>query len=88
MNVEVYGALLAGVLVALPFLLQRYVERLPVAPACPSCRSVTRETASRMPALHLLPSLAVTFVGECGRCGWRGRMRWRWAPRRARDHRR
>jgi hypothetical protein len=68
---------------AAPLVAQLYVRRLPVAPVCPACSSVAREIDSG-DLLRFLPLLATTFVGECSGCGWRGRMRWRWAPRRVR----
>jgi hypothetical protein len=64
---------------ASPFLLQHYLERLPWAPSCPACRSLTREVRSGWWPGQLVPSLAATFLSECTDCGWRGRMRWRWA---------
>jgi hypothetical protein len=69
---------------AIPALVQLYFRRLPVAPMCPACSSVAREIESGGDPLRWLPPLATTFVGECAGCGWRGRMRWRWAPRRVR----
>lgn len=68
---------------AAPYLFHRYLERLPEAPACPSCRTVTRDAGTDGWAAHLAPVLLVTIVRECSRCGWKGRMRWRWAERRA-----
>jgi hypothetical protein len=62
-----------------------YLEHLPFAPACPSCRSVARSTGRDWPGLYLLPRLADTFLAKCARCGWRGRMRWRLAPRQVRE---
>lgn len=83
MDLSLLTAALAALALAAPFLVAAYVQRLPVAPACPSCRAVTRAVEREClvaPVRSLLPS---TFVGECGRCGWRGRMRWRWATRTA-----
>lgn len=78
-SVVTLGILFAAVL--LPLGLQLYLSRLPVAPACPSCRSTTRPSeACGLEAW--LPALVSTSVGECARCGWRGRMRWRWAVKR------
>jgi hypothetical protein len=71
-------------LVAMPALVNRYLSNLPVAPACPSCRSVARETHFQPPLGVLLPAFARTFLAECARCGWRGRMRWSLAPDQAR----
>lgn len=62
----------------LPHLVQMYLERLPVAPACPACRSVTRQR-NRWPILQRVVSLAATSWCECSGCGWTGRMRWKWA---------
>lgn len=81
MDLSLLAAALAALALAAPFLLAAYVQRLPVAPSCPSCRAVTREAERSClyaPVLSLLPA---TYVGECGRCGWRGRLRWRWATR-------
>lgn len=67
-----------------PLFLAHHVQHLPYAPDCPRCRTVT----------HSVPRLAVfdrvwamivhTTVRRCGACGWRGRMRWRWAAQRVR----
>jgi hypothetical protein len=69
-----------GVLAALC----QYVQRLPVAPACPCCSAVTRMTHSGPDPLRFVPHLVATSHGECTRCGWSGRMRWKWATRTAR----
>lgn len=77
---------LAGVLVLITAaLLRRYVWGLPEAPSCPTCCMVTRAAVvdDLMPDF-LLTSVSVTAVRECTRCGWHGRMRWRWAVRRVR----
>ena len=74
------GVILAVLL--LPAMVQLYVHRLPEAPACPSCRRTTRPMGEGH-AARLVPALAATTLGECTRCGWRGRMRWRWAARTA-----
>jgi len=75
----VFGIVLLGLLaVALPLLVGRYLWRLPEAPACPECRAVTLAAASRAGWVPLSRVVPVT-VRECSRCGWRGRMRWRWA---------
>ena len=79
------GVILAVLLV--PAMVQLYLQRLPVAPACPACRRTTRPVEGGA-AARLLPALASTTLGECTRCGWRGRMRWRWAAHTAgRRHR-
>ena len=58
-----------------------YLRALPEAPACPGCAAVTRVAAGDRlaPFLH---EARVSAVRECTRCGWRGRRRWKWAPRR------
>lgn len=75
--------LVAGLMTALLYsaatLLTRYVENLPEAPACPDCRRVTRQAIGPRFAAAL-PMLEMTVLRECHRCGWRGRMRWRFAP--------
>jgi hypothetical protein len=79
MNAAVLTIFLVMALLASPILVQHYVARLPWAPTCPSCRAVTREVLSRWSAIELVPSFASTSVSECGVCGWRGRMKWKWA---------
>jgi hypothetical protein len=61
--------------------IRQYVQRLPVAPACPCCSAVTRMSHSGPDPLRFVPHLVATSRGECTRCGWSGRMRWKWAPR-------
>ena len=88
MDLTLLAAALAAVALAAPFLLLAYVQRLPVAPACPTCRAVTRAVDRECLAGAARSLLPATYVGECGRCGWRGRLRWRWATRTAgRDRR-
>lgn len=72
------GLLLFGV----PALVRRYVGRLPEAPECPGCFAVTRMAEGGWLPSFLHRRFPITAVRECTRCGWRGRMRWRWAPRR------
>ena len=70
---------------AAPGILLHYLSRLPDAPACPACRAVTCEAVSRVtPVLgdRLWAVLDATPPRNCTECGWRGRMRWRWAPER------
>ena len=81
LNVQIFVTGLAALLVALPFVLNRYLQRLPSAPICPACQAVTRERPSGGWVAHAWPALAMTVVRECVRCGWAGRMRWRWATR-------
>ncbi len=70
-----------ALILAAPVLLRFYLERLPEAPACPVCRTVTRPAGEHPLADRLFDSLPVTLVRECGQCGWAGRMRWRLAQR-------
>lgn len=81
MDVDILGFALAALCAVAPLLLLRYVQQLPVAPACPACRAVTRAEPFRWSLAHVLPLLGTTYRAECTRCGWRGRMRWRWAPK-------
>lgn len=83
-NVSGMLALSIIVLMIAPGILQMYVQRLPVAPACPSCRATTRELHLGRDLLRVVPLLTTTTRGECTRCGWTGRMRWKWAARRVR----
>lgn len=71
-------------LLLLSSLFDWYLQRLPDAPWCPGCRSLTRGDDALNALAYLLPSLASTAVRECGSCGWRGRMRLRFAPEGAR----
>ena len=65
---------------AAPFAMQHYLSRLPYAPECPHCRQVTAQrTAAGRGWDRLYAALAATQVRRCTRCGWQGRMRWRWA---------
>lgn len=72
---------LMALVVALPAVVHHYLQRLPYAPACPECRMVTRQREPSGWALYLLSILPITVRGECTRCGWKGRMRLRWATR-------
>lgn len=86
MSLEVYGIAALLVLVA-PFVLERFVRSLPVAPFCPGCRAATCVLGSGDGFWRRLPILAMVTLSECTRCGWRGAMRWRLARRAARrDH--
>jgi hypothetical protein len=78
-----------GVVIAVlmvPMMVQMYVHRLPEAPSCPTCRRTTRPV-SEWQVARWVPALAATSLGECTQCGWRGRMRWRWAARPVRRRR-
>jgi hypothetical protein len=70
----------AFTLVMLPNLVDRYLQRIPDAPLCPGCRSLTRGGNGPGLLAMILPALAATVVRECSACGWRGRMRLRLAP--------
>lgn len=61
----------------------QYLARLPVAPQCPACRSVTGQPAHASGADRLLARLGGAAARQCPRCGWSGRMRWRLAPEHA-----
>ncbi len=79
--------LVSGVILLLfaaPFALRMYLERLPAAPDCPSCGTTTCATNQGAIGSFVFAALAATTVCECGGCGWRGRMRWRWSLRRLR----
>lgn len=80
MNIEIFGAGIT-LLVLVPLAAHFYVQRLPQAPLCPDCRAVTREISRTFSLSRLLSVLAATSRGECNRCGWSGRMRWKWAAR-------
>jgi hypothetical protein len=67
-----------------PVLVWWYVQRLPFAPDCPSCRAVTRQASEGVVLTRWILGAATTVVRECTSCGWHGRMRWRWAPTRSR----
>jgi hypothetical protein len=67
---------------AAPFLIDLYLRRLPIAPACPSCAAVARQAALQRLQVSVspwIPAFGRTFVAECVRCGWKGRMRWKLA---------
>lgn len=72
------GLVLLGLLaVAVPLLVGSYLGRLPEAPACPECRALT--LARPEAGWFLIARLVPVTLRECTQCGWRGRMRWRWA---------
>jgi len=79
MNVIFLSGLVALVL-AVPVLVHHYLERLPFAPYCPVCHALTSPASVRLVPARLIPALTHTVVRYCTSCGWRGRMRWRWAP--------
>jgi hypothetical protein len=77
--------LLAVVMLAVgaPFAVAQYLTRLPWAPSCPHCRAVTAQSGGGSTLDRVWVALATTPVRRCTRCGWQGRMRWRWATQRA-----
>ncbi|MBW3630024.1 MAG: hypothetical protein KY464_12095 [Gemmatimonadetes bacterium] len=80
MSIDFWTIGVVIVVLMFPAMVQLYVHRLPEAPSCPTCQRTTRPI-SECYAARWVPALAATSVGECTRCGWRGRMRWRWAAR-------
>ena len=78
MTTSLLAAAIFAFLLAAPVFLERYLKQLPEAPACPRCHSVARQAEQVSAVTARLPLLGRTFVAEC-QCGWRGRMRWRWA---------
>jgi hypothetical protein len=78
---------LVAICLASPLIADWYLRHLPVAPACPSCRWVAKQAAVQPTFPGVIPSFARTFLAECGRCGWRGRMRWTLARSTAGTHR-
>ncbi|HEX5724943.1 MAG TPA: hypothetical protein VFX98_05730 [Longimicrobiaceae bacterium] len=69
---------------AVPLVAAHYLARLPFAPECPQCRSMTGQPQPHTLVDRLCALMAATPVRRCGRCGWAGRMRWRLAGERAR----
>jgi hypothetical protein len=61
-----------------------HLANLPVAPACPHCRSVTDQPRHATVLDRLFGAVANAVARECPRCGWAGRMKWRLAPGRTR----
>ena len=80
MSLVLLFAVVTALLLILPGVLYRYVRHLPDAPLCPGCRALTSSRDESSLTVLLLPTLAATVLRECGRCGWRGRMRLRLAP--------
>jgi hypothetical protein len=79
--------LAVGVAVLVPWTLTHYVHRLPYAPECPHCRTVTAQAPVHGVLDRLCALVAATPVRHCARCGWAGRMRWRLAHERIRGRR-
>jgi hypothetical protein len=84
MTADIFGLALLLVMLAAPVLIDRYVRHLPVAPACPTCACVARQAQVGPRLMAWIPAFGRTFLAECGRCGWRGRMRWKLATDSAR----
>jgi hypothetical protein len=78
--------LLVGVMAA-PWVLTRCVGRLPYAPGCPHCSTVTGQRPPQGAFERAYSALTASGVRTCTRCGWAGRMRWRLAPERVSDRR-
>jgi hypothetical protein len=80
----VLGWMLAVAALTAPFAVVHYLNRLPYAPECPHCRAVTAQ-AAQVPGWcdRACAAIAATPVRSCTRCGWSGRMRWRWATQHA-----
>jgi hypothetical protein len=77
---------LATMAVMMPRLISHYLGRLPYAPECPDCHAVTGQATRHGAADRICALLAATPVRTCARCGWAGRMRWRPAYERIRQH--
>lgn len=54
-----------------------HLARLPMAPACPHCRSVTGQRSRPGLLDRAFAAVADAVARECSHCGWAGRMRWR-----------
>jgi hypothetical protein len=81
------GFVLLIAIMAVPWVLTRYLGRLPYAPECPHCQTVTVTGQRRAHGTldRACEALTATAVRTCTRCGWAGRMRWRLAPERVND---
>ena len=62
-----------------------HLSHLPVAPACPDCRTVTGQPRRTTLLDRLFGRIGNAAARECPRCGWSGRMRWRLALHRTRS---
>jgi hypothetical protein len=67
---------ITAVFLAAQFFTEWYFRQLPVAPACPACRSLVRRVIDQSAFPGSCPGFAATFLAECRECGWHGRMRW------------
>lgn len=63
--------------------LSHYFGRLPVAPQCPCCRTITDRRRHAGSVDLLLARIGGAAARECRRCGWTGHMRWRVATQSA-----
>ena len=79
--------LLLAAVAAAPWVVARHLGRLPYAPECPHCRSVTGQRPAHGAFERAYGALTASTVRSCARCGWAGRMRWRLAPERVSDRR-
>ena len=59
-----------------------HLARLPYAPDCPACRSVTAQSVRTSRVDRALARYSGADARRCPRCGWTGRMRWRLAVER------
>lgn len=75
--------LVLAVAMLLPGAVAQYLARLPYAPDCPRCQSMTGQRTVPGTFDWLYGLLLATPVRMCRRCGWTGRMRWRLATQRA-----
>jgi len=75
-----------GLALTMPRAVSHYQARLPYAPECPHCHAVTSQRSADSAFDRLCATIAATPVRSCARCGWAGRMRWRPAFERARQH--
>lgn len=60
-----------------------YLRRLPEAPTCPECGSLTCETDRGPLADQILANMPAMGLRTCRSCGWVGLMRWRLAQQEA-----
>jgi hypothetical protein len=81
------GFVLLVAVMAVPWVLARYLGQLPYAPECPHCSTVTGQRPAQGTFERAYEALTASAVRTCTRCGWAGRMRWRLAPERVRDRR-
>ena len=83
----VFALVLLVMAMLFPWMLARWVGRLPWAPECPHCRAVTGQRPADDRLEDLYARLTATAAHTCTRCGWAGRMRWRLAAERVSSRR-